>query len=113
MSGRPPDFLTIEEARAVLGLGRTMAYQEAGIYIATGGAEGALPAIELKPNVKRVPRIALEELLGGPLSWPPPRLDEPDNVTTVEPDQPRPVKNRKPRSRKPKPPNQNQLPFTA
>lgn len=113
MSGRPPDFLTIEEARAVLGMGRTMAYREAGIYIATGGAEGALPAIELKPKVLRVPRLALEELLGGPLSWPPPRLDEPDAVIRIEPEHVRPTKNRKPRARKPRTADQSQLPFTG
>ncbi len=112
MSGRPPDFLTIDGARAVLGMGRTMAYREAGIYIATGGAEGALPAIQLKPKVLRVPRLALEELLGGPLSWPPPRL-EATAVTKIEPEHVRPVKNRKPRTPRQQRGDQSQLPFTA
>ena len=109
----PPDFLTIEEAMAVLAMGRTMAYREAGIYIATGGAEGAMPAIQLKPKVLRVPRVALEELLGGPLTWPPPRLDEPDAIIRIEPEHVRPAKKRKPRVRKPATGDQTKLPFTA
>ncbi len=113
MSERPPDFLTIEETRALLAMGRSMAYREAGIYIATDGAEGAMPAIELKPKVLRVPRIALEELLGGPLTWPPPRLDDPNTVTKIEPEHVRPTKQRKPRARKPRTSDQTQLPFTG
>jgi len=113
MSERPPDFLTIEEARAVLAMGRSMAYREAGIFIATGGVKGAMPAIQLKPKVLRVPRVALEELLGGPLTWPPPRLDEPDAIIKIEPEHVRPAKKRKPRVRKPRSTDQTQLPFTG
>ena len=90
MGEHPPDFLTIEQARAVLNIGRTMAYREAALFVASGGELGAVPAIELKPRVLRVPRVALEELLGGPLTWPPPNL--PDEVTTIEPGHARPPK---------------------
>lgn len=93
-------------------MGRTMAYREARIFIASDGAEGALPAIELKPRVLRVPRIALEALLGGPLTWPPPRLDA-ASVTRIEPEHARPVKNRTARTPKPAATEQSQLPFTA
>ena len=113
MGEHPPDFLTIEEARAVLGIGRTMAYREAAIYIATDGAEGAIPAIELKSKVLRVPRVALEELLGGPLTWPP-RQSSNATVTKIEPERKRLTKPKpKKRSRKPTSRDQSQLPFTA
>lgn len=114
MAEHPPDFLTIEEARAVLNIGRTMAYREAAIYIATGGAEGVIPAIELKPKVLRVPRLALEELLGGPLTWPPPKRTR-QSVTSIEPAMARPPKRkRQPKSvTKPVLTEQTSLPFTA
>ncbi len=61
--GRP--FLTVEEAARRLRIGRTLAYQLASRYRATGGAEG-LPVVQLG-SVLRVPRARLEELAGGPL----------------------------------------------
>lgn len=114
MAEHPPDFLTIEEARAVLNIGRTMAYREAAIYIATDGAQGMVPAIELKPKVLRVPRLALEELLGGPLTWPPPqRTRQP--VTTIAPTMARPPRRKRQPTRNAKPAaaEQTSLPFTA
>jgi len=85
----PPDFLTVEEARAVLGVGRTFAYRETGIFVKTKGKHGAIPAIQLKPKMIRVSRVALEEMLGGPLTWPPPLLETPVLRPPAEPKRPK------------------------
>jgi excisionase family DNA binding protein len=69
-STAPPDLLTVEEAARVLRIGRTNAYQLARRSLATDGAEG-MPAVRLG-HLLRVPRCLLEELVGGPISWPPP-----------------------------------------
>lgn len=63
-----PDFLTILEAAKVLRVGRTVAYELATRYEATGGAEG-LPVIRMGRQL-RVPRARLEELAGGALAEP-------------------------------------------
>ena len=54
-------LLTVSEAAAVLGIGRTLAYQLVRQYEASDGREG-LPAIRLGASVLRVPRWALMEL---------------------------------------------------
>lgn len=69
MSEQPPDFFTIEEAAAVLRVGRTAAYRLANVHLATG--ENGLPC-ERVGHQLRVPRYSLERLLGGPVTWPPP-----------------------------------------
>jgi hypothetical protein len=61
-----PAFLTVEEAGALLRIGRTKAYAMAKQWRATGG-EAGLPVIDLG-HVLRVPRRALEELVGADLS---------------------------------------------
>ena len=53
--------MTVTEAASVLGIGRTLAYQLAHQYEATGGTEG-LPVIRLGSSCLRVPRWALMEL---------------------------------------------------
>ena len=53
-------LLTIAEAAALLRIGRSLAYQLAGEYIASGGVSG-LPAVRLG-GCLRVPRWALLEL---------------------------------------------------
>ena len=58
-----PEVLTVEEAAAVLRIGRGAAYALARRYRATGGREG-LPVIELGRNL-RVPRVGLVRLLNG------------------------------------------------
>ena len=63
-----PDLLTIEEAAAVLRIGRTAAYQLARRYLAVGGTE-ALPVVRVG-RLLRVPRVELEKLIGGPITWP-------------------------------------------
>ena len=64
----PPDFLTVEEAAAVLRIGRTSAYRQARKFIATNGAEG-LCADRFGKQI-RIPRCHLEQRLGGPITWP-------------------------------------------
>jgi hypothetical protein len=77
----PPDFLTIEEAAAILRIGRTTAYALACRFEATGGAEG----LPVRRNGKqlRVPRYALEAMLGGPITWPPPAWNMPAATLTA------------------------------
>jgi hypothetical protein len=70
-----PDFLTVVEAARVLRIGRTVAYEQAARYEATGGAEG-LPVVRLGRQF-RVPRAQLEALAGGPLSPAEPAPDAP------------------------------------
>jgi excisionase family DNA binding protein len=63
-----PDLLTVEEAARVLRIGRTSAYALARRYLRSNGAEG-LPVLRVGHQL-RVPRRALEELVGGPITWP-------------------------------------------
>ncbi len=58
-----PEVLTVEEAAAILRIGRSCAYALARRYRATGGREG-LPVIELGRHL-RVPRNGLRRLLDG------------------------------------------------
>jgi len=60
-----PELLTVEEAAAVLRVGRTKAYALAREWRATGGLSG-LPVLDLG-HVLRVPRYALERLVGAEL----------------------------------------------
>jgi hypothetical protein len=56
-----PDVLTVEEAAAILRIGRSSAYSLARRYRATGGQEG-LPVIALGRHL-RVPRTGLRRLI--------------------------------------------------
>src|SRR5262245_49249038 len=107
-STAPPDLLTVEEAARVLRIGRTSAYALVRRYLATNGTEGV--PVRRVGHLLRVPRCGLEELVGGPITWPIP--DEPSVV-----DQPAPViaidtrlrSDRRPRSR----PSQPSLPLPS
>jgi excisionase family DNA binding protein len=55
------DLLTIEEAAALLRIGRRTAYQLAALFEATGGREG-LPVVRLG-RCLRVVRVRLEQFL--------------------------------------------------
>jgi hypothetical protein len=63
-----PEFLTIEEAAAILRIGRTAAYALGREYLATDGLSG-MPVIRFG-RLLRVPRAKLEAMLGGPITWP-------------------------------------------
>ena len=54
-----PVLLTVEEAAAVIRIGRTLAYDMVGRYEASGGTDG-LPAIRVS-SCLRVPKWALAE----------------------------------------------------
>lgn len=60
-----PEVLTVEQAAAILQIGRSSAYDLARQFLATDGAKG-LPVIRVG-RLMRVPRVQLEQLLGGPL----------------------------------------------
>jgi hypothetical protein len=61
-----PALLTVEEAGAVLRIGRTKAYAMAREWRETDGRSG-LPVVDLG-NALRVPRRALENLIGAELT---------------------------------------------
>ncbi len=89
-SGKAPDLLTVEEAARVLRIGRSKAYEQARRYLATDGADG-LPVVRIVHQL-RVPRHALEELVGGPITWPIPihesvalPLPIPTSITAIDP----------------------------
>jgi hypothetical protein len=56
-----PLMLTVEQARAVLGIGRSLAYGEVRRYLASGGREG-IPAVRIGGAI-RIPRAGLVDLL--------------------------------------------------
>jgi hypothetical protein len=76
VGSRPPSLLTVEEAAAVMRIGRTKAYAMAREWRATGGASG-LPVIDFG-NTLRVPRHALEQMIGAPITEIAAVADHPD-----------------------------------
>lgn len=68
-----PDFLTLKEAAKVIRLRRTASYKLAAR--STGLDDVELPTVRFGKQI-RVPRARLEQLLGGPLTWPPVEVDE-------------------------------------
>ncbi len=69
---RPPNLLSVEEAGAVLRLSRGKAYELANEFLNTNGASGIL--VVRLCRVMRVPRVAFEQLIGAPITWPIPDL---------------------------------------
>lgn len=57
-----PHFLTVDEAAEVLRFGRTKTYEQANLWIATGGNQG-IPAIKVGGQI-RVPTALLEQHFG-------------------------------------------------
>jgi len=80
VSSTPPDFLTLDEAAAVLRVGRSTAYREANAFEASGGMTG-IPVVRYGKQF-RVPRCRLEEQLGGPITWPLPTPPAKPKFTT-------------------------------
>jgi excisionase family DNA binding protein len=68
---KAPDLLTVSQAAIVMQVGRTTAYALVSQFVESNGAEG-IPAVVIGGQY-RVPRTRLEELTGGPISWPPRR----------------------------------------
>ena len=63
-----PDLFTVTEAVVVLRIGRTTAYELARRDLATGGGEG-LGVVRIGGQL-RIPRVALERIIGGPVTTP-------------------------------------------
>ena len=59
--GHLPLTLTVEQAREMLGIGRSLAYSEVRRYLATDGREG-IPAVRIG-SVIRIPRAGLVDLM--------------------------------------------------
>jgi hypothetical protein len=84
-----PDFITVEQAAAIIGIGRTCAYQLA--RRAADFGEGTFPAVRFGKQL-RVPRRKLEDLTGGPITVPAgagrtittTSHDEPDTTTNTD-----------------------------
>lgn len=95
-----PDLLTVTEAAAVLRIGRTTAYELVRSDFRSGGGEG-LGVVRVGGQF-RIPRLALERLVGGTVSWladiepgagP---VEQPGPATTSEPVVPSRSRRRKP-----------------
>ena len=56
-----PLMLTVEQARNVLGIGRSLAYSEVRRYLATDGREG-IPAVRIGSAI-RIPRAGLVDMM--------------------------------------------------
>jgi len=69
-----PDLFTVTEAAVVLRIGRTTAYELARRDLATGGGEG-LGVVRIGGQL-RIPRVALERIIGGPVTTPTSSDDE-------------------------------------
>ena len=110
---RPPDLLTVEEAGAVLRIGRSKAYELAREFLATNGASG-MPVLRLAKQF-RVPRVAFEQWIGAPITWPipkcqphiPPKVASPVASITSRSNKTRPTVRRSARSEQPS------IPFPA
>ena len=68
MSGSVPDFFTLPEVGQILRIGRNSAYKLAAEFTATKGRSG-LPFVQFG-KLKRVSRLVVENLKGGPITWP-------------------------------------------
>jgi hypothetical protein len=89
-----PLMLTVEQARAALGIGRSLAYGEVRRYLATGGREG-IPAVRIGSAI-RVPRVGLVDVM---LAAPAPVVSESATLHAVTPPSPRRSPNRTRRNR--------------
>ena len=104
-----PDFLTVEQAAAVIGIGRTSAYQLARRAADLG--EGTFPAVRFGKQL-RVPRRKLEDLTGGPITIPAP-ADHANPDSTTPHEQHAPSTDHPPTTTTATEPDQPHLPFTT
>ena len=78
--GVAPDLLTVSEIVVILRISRTKVYELASEWRRTDGEFGLRSAFV--GGQIRFPRVAIEEIAGGPLTWPPviidPFADDPD-----------------------------------
>lgn len=100
-----PALLTVEEAARVLRIGRTAAYELARRDLATRGSEG-LRVVRVG-RLLRVPRVALEDLVGGPFTIP---ADHPTTASSLKPKRTAPANRRQSRSTET---DQATLPFAS
>lgn len=116
-----PDLLTVEEAARILRIGRTKAYAMTKQWRASDGREG-LSVVDVGGTL-RVPRVAVEELIGSPIlcipeadATPDVTADDEKLVTATPTTEARPKSRTKPKRRNPKIPaangSQQSLPFT-
>jgi hypothetical protein len=101
-----PALLTVEEAGALLRIGRTKAYAMAREWRETDGRSG-LPVVDLG-NVLRVPRRALENLIGAELTAVDHAVPTWEKDSRRSPDSPAPAITAR-RIRRPPKPTANQL----
>ena len=106
MGERPPALLTIEEAGALLRIGRTKAYAMAREWRVSGGRSG-LPVVDLG-SILRVPLKALEEMTGADLTGELLRMT-PSPEATPAPSAAVPVTSESPRRTRPRPLDQPAL----
>ena len=69
VDGGEPEFLLVEDAAAILRIGRTKAYALTRLFRQSGGRQG-IPVVDLG-HALRVPRRAFEERFGITLRWAP------------------------------------------
>jgi hypothetical protein len=81
LDDRPPDFLTVEEAGAVLRISRVVADELAPELLATQSRTG-MPVIRLGRQL-RVPRALFEQWIGGPVTWPIPTSAHPSSAIAL------------------------------
>jgi hypothetical protein len=107
-----PLMLTVEQAREVLWIGRSLAYGEVRRYLATDGREG-IPAVRIGSAI-RIPRAGLVDLM---LAAPAPVASDPVTLHAVAPAQSEYASRSRTRrsgtSRSPRSGDVAQLPFTA
>jgi len=85
-----PDLFTVAEAAIVLRIGRTTAYELARRDLATDGGEDL--DVRRIGGQLRIPRAALERIIGRAVTWPPGQPDDdafpgaaPTNVIALVP----------------------------
>ncbi len=71
--GLAPDLLTVAEVVVVLRISRTKVYELAAEWRTTDGESGIRSAFV--GGQIRFQRLAIEEIVGGPLTWPPVIVD--------------------------------------